>query len=184
MNTSARNIDETKFMALLCDGNPQAMEIWYDQFAAVAYGIIIRIVKEETTAEELLRQTFVYIRKNHSDFNPSKQTLSLWVIGIARKLALEKMPFLSYARNRNSSSNVNHTQIGELFEQGQATRTTSDTTNSMTAEEKQVLDLVFFGGGKIEEVANLLRMDETKIKQLLQAAVNHYRKERREVLWK
>jgi len=182
-NSHGKNIDETNFMALFCNGNPQAMEMLYDQLASVVYGIILRTVNEETTAAKLLKQTFVYIWKNHSEFDESKQNLCSWVIGIARKIALEKIPFHSYAQNHNGKYNVSHSKTGELFEQGQAIRTTSDITNLMTAEESKVLDLVFFGGGKINEVAIHLGMNEMKVKQLLQTAVNHYRKERRAV-WK
>lgn len=182
-NSYVKNIDETKCTALLCESNPQAIEMLYDHFASVVYGIILRTVKEEPVAAGLLKQTFIYIWKNHSEFDKSKQNLSQWVIGIARKFALEKMPFPSYAQNHNGSYNVSHAQTAELFEQGQAIRLTSDMNSLMTDEERKVLDLVFFGGGKIKEVADHLGMNEWEVKQLLQTAVNHYRKERR-VVWK
>jgi RNA polymerase sigma-70 factor (ECF subfamily) len=181
-NSLRRNIDEAKVMSLLRDGNPQAIEMLYDRFAAVLYGIILRTVKDEAWAPELLKQTFIYIWKNHSEFDESRQNLTQWTIGIARKIAIEKIPFPSYARNHNGSYNVNHSQAGQFFEQGQA-RSTSNKTNLMSAEEIKVLDLIFFGGGKIPEVADHLGINETKVKHLLQTAVNHYRKERGEA-WK
>jgi RNA polymerase sigma-70 factor (ECF subfamily) len=184
MTTSSRKkIDETAFMTLLCNGNPEVIETLYDRFAGVLYGIILRTVKEESTATKLLEQTFIYIRNNYSEFDESKQNLSLWVISIARKIAQRKIPFPSYARNHNSSYNVNHKATGELSVQGQAVNTTLEIADLMTSEERKVLDLVFFGGGKIKEVANHLGLNETKVKQLLRTAVDHYRKERREV-WK
>lgn len=182
-NSYGKNIDQPKSIALLRDGSPTAIEIFYDQFAPVVYGVILRIVKEEITAAELLKETFLYLLKNHSEFDESVQNLTQWVIGITRKIALQRISFLTYSRNHNSSNHVNHTETGGLFEQAQVLKTTFDMTVLMTTEERKVLDLVFFGGGSIKEVANHLGITEIKVKQLLQTAVNHHRKERREV-WK
>ncbi len=49
----------------------------YDHYADALYGIILRIVKNESVAQEILQLTFVKIWQNSEKYDPSKGRLLL-----------------------------------------------------------------------------------------------------------
>jgi RNA polymerase sigma-70 factor, ECF subfamily len=176
-----KDTTQAKFIALLRRHQPEAMEIMYEQFAPVLFGVALRIVKNEKIAGEVLVQTFNHVWNNHSGYDESRQTLCMWMIGIVRAMAQEKMSFESFVQNQNLSADVNRTGDDKLMESISNLNITKTGISLTTIEQKKVLDLVFFGGGKLNEVAKHLSIDERKAKQLLREAICRYRKESQQV---
>jgi len=175
--------DQEKFLKLLRTGDSQAMEMMYDQFAPALYGVAYRIVQDESIAEEILRDSFIHISQHHSDFDESKQNLCLWMINIVQRIAHKKISFAKFVEIRTPSNYVSKERIDGLSKNSTISHSERDKTYLMTRAQREVLELVFLGGGKLNEVATYLGMDENKVKQLLGDAVNHYRKETQEVAW-
>jgi len=166
--------DSLKFISLLRNADAPAMEMIYNEFAPVLYGVILKITGNEGAAEDILKDTFLYISNHNSQFDESKENLSLWMIGIARKIAHLRISFEAFLKNQNTSTYVDKPlEIGKNLQSGTAV----SENGLMTTKQRKVLDLIFFGGGKINEVAKTLCMDETEVKKLLREALNHYRKE-------
>ena len=157
----------------ICD-----IEKMYDENISLLYGVACKIVRDGAKADEVLKQTFEYVRENYSDFDESKQSLALWLVNVTRKIAHKKNSFQSFSRNQDSSFHFNSGQNNLSALSGNG--------NSLISVEqkKEVLDLIFFGGGNVNEVACRLGIDEVKVKQLLREAISHYRKEIQETQWK
>ncbi len=51
------------------------MEMIYDRYASAIYGIIHRIVRNETVAEELLQEVFLKTWNSHSQYKASGERL-------------------------------------------------------------------------------------------------------------
>lgn len=69
----------------------KALEILYEYYKGALYGIILRIVKIEVLAEEILQDVFVKIWQNIDKYDPQKGRLFTWMIKIARNLAIDEL---------------------------------------------------------------------------------------------
>ena len=142
------------------------------------YGAAIKIVHSEKKAEALIQKVFLHFYNNHSSFDETKQNIYLWLVGILRMYASEKMNLVSHIQNQkplfyvNTGGDENTSDISPLF------KNTDEDEVYINADQKNILDLVFFGGKKISTVATSLGIDENKIKKLLREAVNNHRKEK------
>ncbi len=73
----------------LANGDTQAIAWLYDHYGAALFGIILRIVKDQELAENLLQDTFVKIWKAGSTFDAQKAGLFAWMQRIARNTAID-----------------------------------------------------------------------------------------------
>ncbi len=76
-------------VALQQSGDESSFEALYDAYAAVLFGIILRIVSDQKEAENLLQDCFVKIWRNIKQFDPERGRFATWLINIARHTAID-----------------------------------------------------------------------------------------------
>lgn len=76
----------------------------YDNYSAALYGLLLRMVKDEMVAQDLLQETFVKIWRYADRYDPKKGTLFTWTASIARNLALNKVQSKSYRKQQHVES--------------------------------------------------------------------------------
>jgi len=82
---------ELELVALLKSNNKSAFEYLYDHYAPPLYGIVCRIVKDETKAQDVLQDSFIKIWKNIGHYQPEKETLFTWILNAARNTAIDRL---------------------------------------------------------------------------------------------
>jgi DNA-directed RNA polymerase specialized sigma24 family protein len=145
------DIDQGKLISLLRKGDRKAVELLYDQHVSCIYGLALMITKNESTAEKIVTETFSFVWKHRETFNENNQDLKLWLISITRTIAHTRISFDDFLKNHPD--------------------------HDFVSTPNKALELVFFGGGKIEDVARHLSIKENHLKQLLREATHQYRKE-------
>ena len=66
--------DEQQLVQELQNGNQQAVAWLYDKYAAVLYGVALRIVGTEAEAEDVVQEAFIKIWKHIGSYAPDKGT--------------------------------------------------------------------------------------------------------------
>ena len=168
--------DLKKILALLRKKDPVTLEAIYDHFAPVLYGFALKMTKSETTSEYLVKDAVYFIHKNGSSFDESQQTISLWLINILHKFAGKKMQLVSNFQNQKPLFSVD-TEATDKPSINSPLFKNTDKREYLTNDiQKNILDIVLFGGKTISDVANLTGMDEIKIKKILHESVSIQRK--------
>lgn len=155
---------EKKIIALLRDGDKQAIVLLYNQFAAVLYAFIYKIVKNKEEAESLVKDCFIQAWKNHHQYDPSKGRLFTWLISNARSLSLPKAKdgavFISGHKNIHMPDNI-HAEHLDFKEQILRVR----------PEQKDLIDLIFFKGYNHIEAAKNVKIPLGTAKTRLRTAI-------------
>jgi RNA polymerase sigma factor (sigma-70 family) len=171
-------ITEEILVALLKEKQKQGMDILYDNYSAVLYGVIFRIVRSEELADDLLQEVFVKIWKNFSQYDPGKSRLYTWIIHIARNLAIDKVrsrEFVNSGKNQDienvvpfdpgSNNTYNPDVIGVKELAGQ-----------LSADQQMIIDLLYFKGYTQAEVAEELNLPLGTVKTRVRLAINILRR--------
>ncbi|MEJ7780808.1 MAG: sigma factor [Daejeonella sp.] len=87
---SAQIINDRTIVTLIRKGDHSVCKVVYDKYAPLLYGIIYRIVKDQTVAENLLEDTIAKVWKDQVSYDPEKLSLCTWMMNIARNLAINK----------------------------------------------------------------------------------------------
>ncbi|GAB3901350.1 sigma-70 family RNA polymerase sigma factor [Larkinella knui] len=130
----------------------------YDRYAATLLGVITKIVKNETEAEDLLQDTFVKVWKNIHRHDPNKGRLFTWLLNVTRNTALD------YLRSRNKAPHVELPQDGYLIGMHATFNTVgyigfSDVVNTtLDPRHWQIIELIYFKGYTQQETAEQLNL--------------------------
>ncbi|WP_316248030.1 RNA polymerase sigma factor [Hymenobacter sp. BT491] len=150
-----------------------AMTLFYDKYSAALYGVILRIVKKEEIAEDVLQESLVKIWHSFHTYDAGKGRLFTWVLNVSRNLAIDKI------RSRQYRVGSRTQPIEESAALRQAASPTfrpehiglQDMTNKLNPEQKQVIDLLYFGGFTQSEVAEELNLPLGTVKTRARAAI-------------
>lgn len=70
---------------------PQALEYLYDNYSGALYGAILRIVKQEEVAQEVLHDVLMKVWNQISSYDATKGRLYTWIVNISRNAAIDKI---------------------------------------------------------------------------------------------
>lgn len=73
-----------------------AFDALYQRYAPLLYGLLLRILRQEADAEEVLQETFVQVWNRARMYDPSRGTEAAFLISMARNRAIDRL------RSRNT----------------------------------------------------------------------------------
>jgi RNA polymerase sigma factor (sigma-70 family) len=80
--------DEALLSGLAAD-DPDAATAFTRRFQARVYGLVLTIVRDEGTAEDVAQETFVRAWKHARTYDPRRGRVATWLLTIARNLAID-----------------------------------------------------------------------------------------------
>lgn len=150
-----------------------AMTVLYDRYSAALYGVILRIVKTEEIAEDVMQEAFVKIWSSITQYNKEKGRLFTWIVNIARHAAIDKIRSKEFrvgskqktiddspVRHLHSSYDVKPDDIG-----------IKDILGKLNPDQKQIIDMMYFDGYTQSEVAEELAIPLGTVKTRTRAAM-------------
>jgi RNA polymerase sigma factor (sigma-70 family) len=151
----------------------------YTHYSAALYGVLLKVVREEAQAQDLLQEVFIKIWNNLGSYDTQKGRLFTWMLNIARNTAIDAVragkamsrpssaqtidtdEAGTYAVDREyavSPENPEHIGLREVVEQ-------------LRPERKQLIDLVYFNGYTHEEAAEELGLPLGTVKTRIRSAI-------------
>jgi RNA polymerase sigma-70 factor (ECF subfamily) len=153
-------------IARIADGDRLAMQVLFARHHVRVYRFVLRLVRNESTAEDLISEVFLDVWKQAGKFE-GRAAVSTWLLAIARFKALSAL------RRRPEQ---------ELDEEtAAAIEDTSDTPEvalqkkdkgallreclqSLSPEHREIVDLVYYHEKSVEEVAEIVGIPEATVK--------------------
>ncbi|MDX1607238.1 MAG: sigma-70 family RNA polymerase sigma factor [Candidatus Competibacterales bacterium] len=83
--------DPVDLLARCALGDRRSFEQLYKSTSAHLYGLVLRIVRQQETANEVLQEAYVKIWHRAGDFNPAKAGALTWMGTIARNQAIDTL---------------------------------------------------------------------------------------------
>lgn len=156
-----------------------AAEALYNMYSAALFGVIVRIVNDEATAEDVLQETFIKIWNSFSGYSAEKGRLFTWMINIARNLAIDKVrskDFKNQSKNQELENNVTFIDEQKNTVYNPELLGLKDLVKTLRPEQKLILDLIYFKGYTHVEAADELGIPLGTIKTRLRMAIQQLRK--------
>jgi RNA polymerase sigma-70 factor (ECF subfamily) len=88
------DLEDPVLMARLQEGDVDALEVLYDRYCNVILRIGSRLLRDETEAEDLLQEVFLYVFRKNCVFDISKGCVGSWLIQITYARALNRRKWL------------------------------------------------------------------------------------------
>ncbi|WP_298545713.1 RNA polymerase sigma factor [uncultured Aquimarina sp.] len=83
--------DDLELIRKLQNQDSYALSKVYDLYSGALYGVILRMCKDESLAQDLLQETFMKIWQKSHTYNPDKGKFFTWSYRIARNITLNAL---------------------------------------------------------------------------------------------
>ncbi len=150
-----------------------AMTIFYDRYSAALYGVIMRVVKKEEEAEDVLQESMVKIWNSFASYDASKGRLFTWVMNVSRNLAIDKIRSRQYRVGTRTQPLEDSAAVREAAPPTFRPEHIGlqDMTKKLSPDQQQVVDMLYFGGYTQSEVAEELNLPLGTVKTRARAAI-------------
>lgn len=168
---------EKELIYSLKSNSKDAFEYLYDHYSPALYGIILKIVKDEEKAADVMQDYFLKIWKNINAYNVDKGTLFTWLLNIARNTAIDRLRLdvkLSKGVNWEHVQEVDLTNA-VIFNPIPATIDIRAIVERLLPEKSILIDLVYFQGYTHEEVSAKLMLPLGTVKSRIRKALTELR---------
>ena len=82
-------VEITWLLAAVTKGDPSAFERLYEATCAKLYGVVLRIVRRQELAAQVMEEAYLQIRDRAAEFDPAQSSPLAWMVAIARRLAID-----------------------------------------------------------------------------------------------
>ena len=168
--------DET-LMIRLCNGSREALALLFRRYARLVRTVAIRILRDDSEADDLLQDVFLFIHRNCSVFDSSKAAVRSWIVQMTYHRAIDRRRYLN---SRHFYTRLDLDGVADLPASGSKNRenealfghlvgntTIQGLLDTLTEDQRNTLSLHFFEGYTFDEIAE-------KLDQSLGNVRNHY----------
>ncbi|MET0471398.1 MAG: sigma-70 family RNA polymerase sigma factor [Xanthobacteraceae bacterium] len=82
-------VEITWLLAAVTKGDPVAFERLYGATCAKLYGVVLRIVRRDDLAADVMEHAYLQIWSRAGEFDPGQSAPLAWMVAIARRLAID-----------------------------------------------------------------------------------------------
>jgi len=162
--------------------DPQALAELYDRYGKMVYGLILRIVSDTGTAEDLVQETFLRVWNRAQGFDSEKGAVGPWLMAVARNRAIDYLR--SQGRRIQSSVEFNETEHPSLFANLQTEMLQFDVIKRMKTalerldgKQRKAIELAYFEGMSQTEIAEHMGQPLGTVKTWVRKALQQLREE-------
>ena len=172
---------DSELIARLQSRDPDGLAAVYDRYSGIAYGIFMRITRDESVAEDLLQELFLRVWNKSRDFDATKGALGVWIISIARNMGID---YLRSAQARFGAKLRPIENVDPLSFSRQpvdaalvldSRRAVKTALSNLNPNERKVLELAYFEGCSQTEIAKLLNEPLGTVKTWMRAGLTRLR---------
>src|SRR5579885_246161 len=162
MQTSSDEV----LISRIASGDRLAMQVLFARHHVRVYRFVLRLVRNEATAEDLISEVFLDVWRQAAKFE-GRSAVSTWMLSIARfkaLTALRRRPEQELD-DEMAAAIEDHSDDPEVTlakkDKGAVLR---ECLSALSAEHREVVDLVYYHEKSVEEVARIVGIPEATVK--------------------
>jgi len=138
-------------------GSKDALSLLFHRHGRVVFNVAWRILRDESEADDLRQDVFLYLFERAKLYDPRKATAVSWIVQVTYHRAIDRRRYLSFRQ---------HYKLEALDEQRQGPTAAEVSTDQLdgkailnklrgqlTSDQQQTLELHFFEGYSFREIA-------------------------------
>ena len=156
---SFAHLSDEAVVALVARSDELALAELYDRFGRVAYGLALRVLRDEQLAEDAVQEGFLAVWRNADRFVPERGKASTWVVTLVHRRAVDLVR-REDRRRAEPLSEKTETRRSESAEDDAWLRFERERVQSalkqLPDQQREALELAYYGGFSQSELAERL----------------------------
>jgi RNA polymerase sigma-70 factor, ECF subfamily len=150
----------------IANGDRLAMQVLFARHHIRVFRFVVRLVRNETTAEDLISEVFLDVWRQAGRFE-GRSAVSTWLLAIARFKALSAMrrrPDVELDEETAGAIEDPSDDPGVVLEKKDKSVQIRKCLTGLSAEHREIIDLVYYHEKSVEEVAEIVGIPENTVK--------------------
>ena len=170
-------------MHLVRGGEAQAFEVVYERHCSAAFSLAYRMCGRRGLAEEVVQEAFLSLWRSGARYDRTRGSVRSWVLGVVHNRAIDALRrhVAHGARDVPDEGITERLPAAELTDAEAARREESRAVRSalsaLPAEQRQVIELAYFGGFSHSEIATMLEVPLGTVKGRMRLGLEKIRGE-------
>lgn len=162
-------------------GDQSAFGELYDALAPLVYGVVLKVVRDPSHAEEVAQEVFVELWRLAARFDGTKGSAKTWAATLAHRRAIDRVRSEQSARDRQDREanqivrehDVVAAEVESTLDRARVRRA----LDQLSELQREAVELAYFGGHTYREVAVLLDVAEGTVKSRIRDGMIRLRDE-------
>lgn len=192
-STAPRNVDspdvavdpDAALLRRMADGDESALAALYDRWVERVHTVAFWILKDSDEAEDVVEETFWQAWRSAARYDGARSAAATWLVMIARSRALDRLRAERRRADWTASSSTAGALLDEavsreadasrLPEGSEHSAVLAEAIGALPSEQRQVLELAFFGGLTHSEIADRTAQPLGTVKTRIRLAMEKLR---------
>lgn len=163
-STGAREVSpDATLLSRLLQKDVSAFEQLYDRHSRLVYGLVLRILQQASTSEEVVQDVFLQLWRNADQYDSSRGPFVPWLCTMARNRALDQLRLKSERQRRREDQpdELPPVVVAPDYEKALDEKRRAERVRallaSLTPQQKKAIELAYFEGLSHSEIAAALK---------------------------
>jgi len=162
-------------------GDQAAFGELYDALSPLVYGVVLKVVRDPSHAEEVAQEVFVELWRLAARFDGTKGSARTWAATLAHRRAIDRVRSEQATRNRQdrdaNQAVRQHDTVADEVEASMDQVRVRRAMSRLSDIQREAVELAYFGGHTYREVAVLLDVAEGTVKSRIRDGMIRLRDE-------
>ena len=172
------HLSDESLLSLVASSDDQALAELYDRFGRVAYGVALRILRDEALAQDAVQEAFLAAWRSADRFLAERAKASTWILTLVHRRAVDLVRREDRRRGEPLES-AGEPAAAETVEDeatlGFERRVVLEALAQLSPEQREALELGYYGGLTQSELAERLGLPLGTIKSRMFAGLSRLR---------
>ena len=175
---SLAHVSDEALLSLVASSDDQALAELYDRFGRVAYGLALRILRDEALAQDAVQEAFLGIWRSADRFLAERAKASTWILTLVHRRSVD----LVRREDRRRGEPLEHAPepaapetVEDEAALGFQRRVVQEALRRLPPEQREALELGYYGGLTQSELAERLGQPLGTIKSRMFTGLSHLR---------
>ena len=150
----------------IANGDRLAMQVLYARHHVRVFRFVVRLVRDESTAEDLISEVFFDVWRQAGRFE-GRSAVSTWLLAIARfkaLSALRRKPGEELDEDSTAAIEDGSDSPHVALEKKDKSALIRKCLAGLSAQHREIIDLVYYHDKSVEEVAQIVGIPENTVK--------------------
>jgi RNA polymerase sigma-70 factor (ECF subfamily) len=172
-----QGVEDRVLAARLAAGDTAALCEIYERYVGLVFGVARRVLGDETMAEDVTQEVFVYVWRQPERFDPTRGSLRAWLGLLAHRRAVDRVR--AEVRRTRGETRVDQgeprtsadSEVDEELARAWLAGRVQTALAQLPAEQREAVVLAYYGGRTYRQVAAELAIPEGTAKSRLRLAL-------------
>jgi RNA polymerase sigma-70 factor (ECF subfamily) len=179
MRKQHAHLSDEALVALVARGDEYALAELYDRVGRIAYGLALRVLRDERHAEDAVQEAFLAVWRTAAAFRPERAKASTWILTLVHRRAVDLVRREERRRAEPLAEDTVARSVDAATDEAAWLRfereRVQEALRSLPDAQREALELAYYGGFSQAQLAERLGVPLGTIKSRMFAGLSRLR---------